>query len=68
MHTIEMFEGEREGFIGNVSDVVGDVTFILPGGFRHLLDDSFVASPCKRGIVNNKIVSLSGSIRDGNLE
>ncbi len=36
MHTRTMFEEEREGFIGNVSEVVGDVTFIaLVGGFRN---------------------------------
>ncbi len=32
LHTRTMFEDERDGFIGNVSEVVGDFTFIvLPG-------------------------------------
>ncbi len=43
IHTIEIFEEERQRFKGNMSDVVGDITFIvLPGGFRSLLDDAFV--------------------------
>ncbi len=69
MHTMIMFEDEREGFIGNVFDVVDDVSVIvLVGGFRHLLDDVLVPSPCNRDFLNNAIESLSGSIRDGNLE
>lgn len=63
MHTSTMIEEESHGFMGNVSDVVGDVTsIVLPGGFRHLLDDAFAPSPCKRGSVNNGIELLSGLI------
>ena len=63
MHTIIMIEDESHGFMGNVSDVVGDVTsIVLPGGFRNLLDDTFVPSPCKRGFVNNGVNVLSRSI------
>ena len=43
MHTIAIFQDERQRFMSNVSDVVGDVTsVVLPGGFRSLLDDAFV--------------------------
>ena len=63
MHTFMMIEDESHGFMGNVSDVVGDVTsIVLPGGFRHLLDDAFSPSPCNRHILNNVIELLSGLI------
>lgn len=63
MHTIGIFKGESHGFTSNVSDVVSDVTsIVLPRGFRHLLDDTFVPSPCKRGTVNNSIDALNGVI------
>lgn len=47
-----------------MSDVVDDVTLIVwtVGGFRHLLDDTFVPSPCDRDILNNVIGLLSGLI------
>lgn len=65
MHTIEMFEDKRKGFMGNTSDVVGDVTLILfPAESREFPDDMFIPSPCQRNIVSNAIVSLSGSIRE----
>ena len=61
MHTIIIIEEESHGFTSNMSDVVGDVTsIVLPGGFRHLLDDAFAPSPCNRGILNNAMGSLSG--------
>lgn len=61
MHTMAIFQGESHGFTSNVSDVVGDVTSIISTReFRHLLDDTFVPSPCKRGILNNGIEVLSG--------
>lgn len=63
MHTTMMIEDKSHGFMGNVSDVVHDVTsIVLPEGSRHLLDDAFVPSPCNRDILNNGFGSLSGLI------
>ena len=65
-HTMEIFQDERQRFSSNVSDFVGDIIpIVLPGGFRSLLDDP------SEGIgdtSNNGIASLSGSVRDANLE
>ncbi len=61
---MSIFENERHGFMGDLSDHIGNIILIiLVARFRHLLDDTFVTSPFDRNLSNPVIDVLNRSVR-----